>query len=1150
VFALVNLLCILLGPVAEGQVRHLNHFTRPERGDPGLTTAVHLAPCVLVNVTLQPGQTRIAETTQLQGGADTVLSVWRHRSLVAWNDDRDLSSAEACIFPSMPMDGSSCVSWTNSSGEARQYQLVMHGARAGHLGQGTARLSIDGSLVRVMRPHLLAPHETDLEVGCGLWNVPMGSQVMHATVAIPGGPDTSMLMILDGAGQPQAWDLSSGLGGMSRLGGVLGTSMAVISPGPRVLLAPPAITPRPGAGPVWPRLIRYYANDLAPDLDGDGLGPLLEGAIGTCHSSTTFAFCSSVLNRADTDGDGLSDGAEVFGANLQPLPRWGSDPRHKDIFVEVDWRGPGVGNNGQAENPLSGVGVAIAIADFAQSALNHGTAGDLQNPDGRAGVNIHIDLGVSPPAGSVDVRYGDWGGSNACVMQRRNHAWNEPLCMTQSRRGIFFYGYADPNSNGQASGAIPAFDFGVVRQSMDAGAVRKLAYNFTHELGHVIGLSHHGSDWYGGALQNNNPYYCSLMNYSMDDRPQDTPNCRTVFSRGQNRHLVVDASSVLETQSAWRSYFAVLPFRLTPPAGGSLGVDWDRDGYLGPLPVRAPVTAAAGSSDQAFVNEAVLIRFAADRHATIPENDVPVVPHPQGLVGSNSVRGRVTPSLVAGPGNRLTVFYVDIDGLIRYGTAPVGNTPSGCTLGAELFFDQRQTGCSRAMPETPPVRSLPRQEGQSPWAMTGQPINPLMPGTFPNLTQVDRIVPGMMPGEFARSIAATMWRGRMYVAWLSNSDEIYVTSSGQFSSDPAVQAWVNWTPRQVLAAPSATGERPQGTISLSVWNTNPLLSTWTGPDTLALTWGSFSGIAGTLRYRTLRTPGLPWDATLPMVEVLSDGSLGVMEAAGGVVMTPWPDETTVSSASDGVRTTCGVFLHPAPEFQEGLPFHLPHWMLSLPQQMKVRCLDPSDNRRVWRLASQASQDLESYRTSHIPGFVFRASRLAHGAIAYPWNDHGTFWLVYLPLESDSGRRVPTLVMSSRLTSEAGKRPWDPGHAWRFRAPQGELIHWWSNSWAHSVAGVSLVMARSWGTMKGAWFRGSGPGERRGIVVEPVADGTWAGLLCDGNDYVVMRRGICAGVRRTAADGSQAHPDQYCGGTRDALESLWFGAVPRATCLAP
>ncbi len=120
---------------------------------------------------------------------------------------------------------------------------------------------------------------------------------------------------------------------------------------------------------------RLIYNDIMTDADNDGLGNAVEAALGTCSSLSGYVSlnggyefdCSLAADPRDTDGDGISDGLEVFGllvndqvvatdtssqlAQIGPvgpgaelpfqthinLPLWGADPRHKDLFVEIDF---------------------------------------------------------------------------------------------------------------------------------------------------------------------------------------------------------------------------------------------------------------------------------------------------------------------------------------------------------------------------------------------------------------------------------------------------------------------------------------------------------------------------------------------------------------------------------------------------------------------------------------------------------------------------------------------------------------------------------------------------------------------------------------------------------------------------------------------
>ena len=131
-------------------------------------------------------------------------------------------------------------------------------------------------------------------------------------------------------------------------------------------LVPAALAPRAdgqkardvGAGRFRVALDDWYD----ADTDHDGLSDSIEAQLGLCDgkvasipsSSAAVGFpCSTweqVLSHTntsdprDTDGDGISDYAEVLGSDRggsssdadQTFPLWGADPRHKDLFIEVD----------------------------------------------------------------------------------------------------------------------------------------------------------------------------------------------------------------------------------------------------------------------------------------------------------------------------------------------------------------------------------------------------------------------------------------------------------------------------------------------------------------------------------------------------------------------------------------------------------------------------------------------------------------------------------------------------------------------------------------------------------------------------------------------------------------------------------------------
>lgn len=145
---------------------------------------------------------------------------------------------------------------------------------------------------------------------------------------------------------------------------------------------------------------RLYVNDL-PDADADGVGDRLEQALKQCWSPNlapytsvpgpipNHASCVYTATPEDSDRDGLPDGEELFGylgekhntRDDVAFPRWGSNPRHKDIFVAIAWQiGAHIGL-------LHGSNLNKIRSAYAQAPASH-----VHNPDGRDGIEVHFDL--------------------------------------------------------------------------------------------------------------------------------------------------------------------------------------------------------------------------------------------------------------------------------------------------------------------------------------------------------------------------------------------------------------------------------------------------------------------------------------------------------------------------------------------------------------------------------------------------------------------------------------------------------------------------------------------------------------------------------------------------------------------------------------
>ena len=399
------------------------------------------------------------------------------------------------------------------------------------------------------------------------------------------------------------------------------------------------------ADPGGEGLARILRNDAATDADFDGLGDALESTLGTCSSLSGYVSlnggyefdCSQAADPRDTDGDGISDGLEVFGRVVQDqvvaadntpqlaqfapdatlsfqthinLPMWGADPRHKDLFIEVDFmqRMPG-----ETEVRLS-PSVARTFASYYQDTLDDPSplvdlyrAVSLRNPDGERGINTHLDTGVDAVTADDATIFGDWGGFNAVPPVEREDgsftgdnpqtAWQDN--MHPARRGIFRYIMIYPSGGGQNplnsfAGSGPADN----------------AWVLAHEFAHAMGLAHSGPPGATGVVDPNcKPNYQSLLNYAF------AGSSTVGFSDGLgapalNNAALTEWEAVPPSNT---SYLDVLEDGFKYYVDREKGhVDWNRDGEFAPegTTVRAYANFRPGSSceftryNQAYIDGA------------------------------------------------------------------------------------------------------------------------------------------------------------------------------------------------------------------------------------------------------------------------------------------------------------------------------------------------------------------------------------------------------------------------------------------------------------------------------------------------------------------------------------------------------------------
>jgi hypothetical protein len=321
----------------------------------------------------------------------------------------------------------------------------------------------------------------------------------------------------------------------------------------------------------------------------------------------------------DSDDDGLLDVWEKFGVDTdndgvidQNLPAFGANPLRKDVFVETDYLAAADHSQGPRKDAVDRV-----VASFANAPVS--------NPDGTAGVQLHVDVGnlygtgalvsVVGPAGAVGT-YGDFGGGNGIV-----ESGNEIIDAFVSPKGsgvkfgdletdnfdpnrglVFRYaifgrqtnaraaandcttGAADPENRrflvtlgGIDAAGQPCFG---TEAGVSVGSSLEQSGTFMHELGETLNLIHRG----GLDDIDRKPNYLSVMNVNFQ-------MCGVPTSPGLLPGVCDYARSVA---------------RIIPPPldersldecigiSGGLGfgpVDWNRNGVLEGESRCAPISA-------------------------------------------------------------------------------------------------------------------------------------------------------------------------------------------------------------------------------------------------------------------------------------------------------------------------------------------------------------------------------------------------------------------------------------------------------------------------------------------------------------------------------------------------------------------------------
>jgi hypothetical protein len=320
------------------------------------------------------------------------------------------------------------------------------------------------------------------------------------------------------------------------------------------------------------------AGDQSDDQDLDDLTNQEEAALGT---SPTLA---------DTDGDGLLDGWEVHGVNGIDLHAMGASPKHKDIFVEMDFMVRANATNGLGPNANVLAGVRKAFAEAA-----------VTNPDGTPGINIHLETGNQAP---YDDDLHPYASEFFAIKSVHFDAARSPVFHYM----IWANGYRQGSSSGVSMG-IPHSDFIVTlgKWNNNAGGTDKEKIGtFIHELGHNLGLTHGGGDH-----TPHKPNHISVMNYSFQTRGIPV-NGVAVFDYQRFPLPMLTENFLSETAGLGGGQLAGYStiIRQTRVHAASGAIDWDNDASIDIGPVSVDINADLSLTDlSATPNQWTAINF-------------------------------------------------------------------------------------------------------------------------------------------------------------------------------------------------------------------------------------------------------------------------------------------------------------------------------------------------------------------------------------------------------------------------------------------------------------------------------------------------------------------------------------------------------------
>lgn len=373
-------------------------------------------------------------------------------------------------------------------------------------------------------------------------------------------------------------------------------------------------------GGVWSEQAQFTVSDgdASSSLGVAGVGISGETAIvgaytadvgSNVNQGSAFVF----LRSPDSDGDGLPDDWETSGVTIDgvhiDLPAKGADPRHKDVFVHVEWLQPDPARSGALFKPRPRA-LKIVSDAFLRA--------PVVNPDGKPGIRLHVDAGpdsVMNPltgqkwgsqsrTGNDDLPYqaltgrldanGEYDWSDIETIKRMHF-------LPAKRAAVFHYAVflnTRPGGVGDTSGTsrgIVGGDFLVSLghpswsgpAAASIGTDQEQAGTFMHELGHNLGLRHGGFE----GNPNGKPNYLSVMNYPFQTGGLLRANgTQREFDYSRTTLPPLDETALDENFGIADPAMHMTLWRCGPPAPPALyfrrflpsrALDWNVDGVRG-----------------------------------------------------------------------------------------------------------------------------------------------------------------------------------------------------------------------------------------------------------------------------------------------------------------------------------------------------------------------------------------------------------------------------------------------------------------------------------------------------------------------------------------------------------------------------------------